>query len=350
MTDDEIAESLSIIDRAATQESNAIAGPFTVLVLSGHDAAVSEDCRQDTTTLASDNDLPGPTFDGPNEWLYTSFDSEDLWCNARSSSTEIDGLVRNQFQHSNTRHSRHIVTTRPDESPDSADQPPETDLSFMSMGSPPPDEHSIRIESSEDLLEDVDEFIVRDYSQLHDDIYRTGTMNHATTEIVPISPRNQWWWPRGPDLSTEGQLSGPYSPIYGSGLTASVVNTLSAELLVNHYTEHMIHMMQPIAHKENPFRNVYLPLAVSGLRNIENPGKLSAASTAAFHSLLSTAAFNLQDQFPLDTHLTQLAWHHKRCALTTLASGLNSGSYKDLMTVMLFLVSTDVSVPSIAIR
>lgn len=350
MTDDEIAESLSTIDRAATQESSAIAGPFTVLVLSSHDSPASGDCRQDITTLASDNDLSGQTSDGPDEWLDTSFGNEELWWNDSNPSTGADGFVRHQLQHSNTRQSSHIITIQPGESPGSANRPPETDLSFTSLGTPSSDENSIRAESSEDLYEGVDEFVVRDYPQLQGDSHHLGTVSHASTEILPLTTLNHWCWPQGPDSSIEGQLAGPCSPSRGSGLTASAINRLSAELLVSHYTEHMLHMMQPIAHKENPFRTVYLPLAVSGLRNVQNPGKFSSASIAAFHSLLSAAAFNLQDQFPLDTNLTQLAWHHKRCALSTLASGLNSGSYKDLMTVMLFLVSTDVSTRNIAIR
>ncbi|RQM05818.1 hypothetical protein DH86_00002129, partial [Scytalidium sp. 3C] len=60
--------------------------------------------------------------------------------------------------------------------------------------------------------------------------------------------------------------------------------------------------------------------------------------------LLSTAAINLHGLQPGENGLQQLACHHKQRALVALRSALatQSGSYRDLMTAILSLVSADI--------
>jgi hypothetical protein len=143
------------------------------------------------------------------------------------------------------------------------------------------------------------------------------------------------------------RVSGVILKVDYSLSTALVANTTAA-MLINHYTSHLVHLMQPISHQGNPFRTIYLPLAIEGSSALEvarDPDRIHPTSVTVFHSLLSTAAINLQDQPSGRGGLQQLAWHHKQRALVALRSALAAQSckYKDLMTAILSLVSTDVS-------
>lgn len=62
----------------------------------------------------------------------------------------------------------------------------------------------------------------------------------------------------------------------------------SAVVLVHHYTKHVVHRMQPVLHRENPFQTFYLPLALEGstdpvaTRDVDD---VSSARVSVFHSL-----------------------------------------------------------------
>lgn len=123
----------------------------------------------------------------------------------------------------------------------------------------------------------------------------------------------------------------------------------SVTMLIHHYTNNIVHLMQPVSHKGNPFQTLYLPLAIEGSSDIEiDQGSrrgVSPVTVAVFHSLLCSAATNLEGLGSRDTGLQQLAYRHKERALNALRNSLvrKIGRYKDLMVAILSLVSVDVS-------
>lgn len=127
----------------------------------------------------------------------------------------------------------------------------------------------------------------------------------------------------------------------------------TANLLINHYANHMVHLMQPITHQSNPFERIYLPLAISGSSALGQEASsevISSPRVAVCHSLLAAAANNLQGLGNGEGTLRATACYHKQKALTALRHALasRSGAYKDLMTAMLALVSVDVrTLPSL---
>jgi arginine metabolism regulation protein II len=133
------------------------------------------------------------------------------------------------------------------------------------------------------------------------------------------------------------------------GLSTSIVGNSTADMLIHHYTKHMVHLMQPISHQANPFRTIYLPLAIEGSPDMEavsHSDRIYSASITVFHSLLAMAAIHLQSLRSREEGLQRLACHHKQRALVSLRSALatRSSNYKDLMTAILSLVSADVSI------
>lgn len=127
-------------------------------------------------------------------------------------------------------------------------------------------------------------------------------------------------------------------------------NTIAA-MLMDHYSKHVVHLMQPVLHPRNPFRTIYLPLAIKGsseLGRITDSDCVYPASVTVFHSLMSAAAVSLRSPQLGEEGLQHLACYHKQRALVTLRSALatQSSSYKDLMIAILSLVSTDVSIAS----
>jgi hypothetical protein len=123
----------------------------------------------------------------------------------------------------------------------------------------------------------------------------------------------------------------------------------SVTMLIHHYTNNIVHLMQPVSHKGNPFQTLYLPLAIEGSSDIEiDQGSrrgVSPVTVAVFHSLLCSAATNLEGLGSRNTGLQQLAYRHKERALNALRNSLvrKIGRYKDLMVAILSLVSVDVS-------
>lgn len=158
----------------------------------------------------------------------------------------------------------------------------------------------------------------------------------------------------------EGNGRSPQDPVAGNrglisldcNLASTMIENTTATMLMDHYMQHVVHLMQPVSHPRNPFKTVYLPLALHGSSQLEQSGRrsqLQSASIAAFHSLLSTAAANLQRMQGEQEALEQLACHHKQRSLIALQSALETKStpYRDLMTAILSLVSADVSLYSL---
>lgn len=131
-------------------------------------------------------------------------------------------------------------------------------------------------------------------------------------------------------------------------ISSSGAYNYSVARLINHYAVHVAHLMQPVAHQNNPFRSLYLPLAIEGsfyLENYRDLGGNTSARAAVFHSLLTTAAFHVLGLGLQNRDLERLAFHHKQQALVALRCALSKkrSTYKELMIGVLSLVSMDVS-------
>ncbi|KAL4815505.1 fungal-specific transcription factor domain-containing protein [Aspergillus spinulosporus] len=161
---------------------------------------------------------------------------------------------------------------------------------------------------------------------------------------------------QGLPTSASHVVLGSRDPPRADGSSPStMIEYTTATMLMDHYMQHVVHLMQPVSHPRNPFKTVYLPLALHGSSQLGQSGRrsqLQSASIAAFHSLLSTAAANLQRMQGEQEALEQLACHHKQRSLIALQSALatKSTAYKDLMTAILSLVSADAGIKLLASR
>ena len=109
--------------------------------------------------------------------------------------------------------------------------------------------------------------------------------------------------------------------------------------------------MQPVYHLQSPFKTIYFTTALQGCPDLNmatNGSKVSIASTAVYHSILTCSAINLLGLRPNAGRLHQLAYYHKQIALSAARKALatKTSTYKELMTAILSLVSVDVSIPS----
>ena len=119
-------------------------------------------------------------------------------------------------------------------------------------------------------------------------------------------------------------------------------------ILIQHYAKHVTHLMQPLAHQNNPFRSLYLPLAVEecvGMGDSLESNDNIPARGAVFHSLVATAGLHLLGLGAKNQELEQLVCRHKQQALIALRYALSKkvSTYKELMMAVLSLVSVDVS-------
>lgn len=131
----------------------------------------------------------------------------------------------------------------------------------------------------------------------------------------------------------------------------SLFSNSTTAMLVHHYEQYSICLMQPVYHLQSPFKTIYFTTALQGCPDLNmatNGSKVSIASTAVYHSILTCSAINLLGLRPNAGRLHQLAYYHKQIALSAARKALatKTSTYKELMTAILSLVSVDVSIPS----
>ena len=147
-------------------------------------------------------------------------------------------------------------------------------------------------------------------------------------------------------LSEVSHLRHDYLLCLDRSLLLSFSAQATATILLHHYMENMVYLMQPVSHRSNPFKNIYLTAALAGSRDLASP-QMSPAAVSVYHSVLASAAINLQGSSPERVGcLHQAACYHRREALKAARSALDSRQcgYKAAMTAILSLVSVDVSV------
>jgi arginine metabolism regulation protein II len=167
----------------------------------------------------------------------------------------------------------------------------------------------------------------------------TLVANNGSFSEVFDSPTEQNCSPETFDLPHDRQISLDRPlPLYFSGQAP-------ATILLRHYMENMVYLMQPVSHRRNPFKTIYLNTALEGCRDSASP-ETSAATVSVYHSVLAAAAIHLQWSTPQETsYLNQMACYHRQEALKAARSALNDKkcTYKAVMTAVLSLVSVDVS-------
>jgi Fungal specific transcription factor domain len=123
-------------------------------------------------------------------------------------------------------------------------------------------------------------------------------------------------------------------------------------MLLHHYMNHVADLLQPILHPRNPWRTIYFPFALQGCPELflaQNPTPSSRASISLFHSLLSSAAFHLNNATNTSPIFRTLGIRHRIKALRALKSipihAINQELYTEYLTAMLALVTIDVCIP-----
>ncbi|KAI7475429.1 hypothetical protein KC351_g10091 [Hortaea werneckii] len=152
--------------------------------------------------------------------------------------------------------------------------------------------------------------------------------------------------PRGRRRHTGGIRSQASSLTPSLSRDGMLLQSCASRMLIHHYANNMVHLMQPIIHGSSPFSKIYLPLAIAGSVHISKPSPLDdemSPTAAVCHSLLSAAANNMQGLGSELPELGALACQHKQGALTALRSALGGrkSSYRELMVAILSLVSVD---------
>ncbi|OQE19677.1 hypothetical protein PENFLA_c018G04368 [Penicillium flavigenum] len=171
-----------------------------------------------------------------------------------------------------------------------------------------------------------------------------ATTSRGVDVTVSQSPG---WMERNDDSPRESAPEDLGVILFENDLALTIMEDTTAAMLMHHYMQHVVHLMQPVSHPRNPWKTVYLPLALHGSSQLDLPkswNQLHPASVAVFHGVLSVAAVNLQSMEADQEALERLACHHKQLALVALQSTLATKStpYKDIMAAILSLVSADI--------
>lgn len=133
------------------------------------------------------------------------------------------------------------------------------------------------------------------------------------------------------------------------GLSLPVYQDHHTSMLLYHYMNHVADLLQPVIHSQNPWKTTYLPFALQGCPDLflaQKQTPSSHASISLFHSLLSSAAFHLNNTTNNPTVFKTLGIRHRVKALQALNSApihiTDPQLYAVYLTAMLALVTIDV--------
>lgn len=128
------------------------------------------------------------------------------------------------------------------------------------------------------------------------------------------------------------------------------------EHLLHHYVNHVVDLMTVISTPKGPWKSIHIPRALKGSAELAFTGKTSHACSALFHALLTISAYNLAANHSITgqdlqaQHYREMALRFKARSLTYLKAGLqpncpvkDRGKYKEVLAVMLSMVTIDVS-------
>ncbi|OBT82751.1 hypothetical protein VE02_09105 [Pseudogymnoascus sp. 03VT05] len=352
MTEDEVMQSITRLDRSATKPATTTSGPFSVFSLQPPSPSPSDSTTSGTRVETIESGESPPIQE-------THDDCHELGLQHQSDSPDYE--VGRQYTITDDVFEPPIIPFITDldalsDLPDPLTNPTDSHTSY-------PERYQMGISLQALSPESLDEMPFCDNSA--DDEGREaigllglGFSNPQKITLIPLevdgtAPQTPSLsnrinhWSNSPLNVAESLRRSTHSMGIAGSLSTTIVGNTTAAMLMHHYMKHMIHLMQPVFHQGNPFRTIYLPLAIEGSPNLavsSHSGPLYSASVTVFHSLMSMAAVHLQSLGSGEYGLQQLACHHKQRALITLQSALatQSSNYRDLMTAILSLVSADI--------
>lgn len=340
LTEDEVVRSLSMLDRL-TDESSSCAGPFSVFSL-----------LQSKPAQASSH-LNTANADSTQSWYFSKADVLENVPNEDGSDSAYKFGTRRWL---NATDENFKPTGIPSEGNTDASSAEEAAMEYSSCEILDDNEDSPIDFPGHDS--ESPEYLVGRAVDANECGYIVGADEQPMSIVPPASTHNFDTTSSGPDgyqlsnIRPQSEFQQQVSRRDAQTTQPSFANmSLGSPLqyrLIHHYLQHMVHLMQPVLHRDNPFRTLYFPLAVEGSSELElaqDTDLISSAGVATFHSLSSLAAINLRSLGSEEESLEQLAFRHKQRALVALRYALTrkTSSYKSLMIAMLSLVSADVS-------
>ncbi|KAJ5097879.1 fungal-specific transcription factor domain-containing protein [Penicillium argentinense] len=334
MTDEELASTLSILDQET--ESETTAGPFSVFRLQPLHNSSPVQPNSPSERDACETGWPIPYEDNVSD-IQKGIERAVATPPDMSGSNEPTGIMNES----------------------NANSGGESSPSFSTLDAT--DREEIYSVNVNDLQQAPHDMVYHDNCIDYDEIDETSHMIQLWDEsaALGISRHNSVNWQRrwfidnlkrGAAFQGEGvrDLHAIHSPAPFYHMTIPIAGNSSVAMLVSHYAEHVTHLMQPVAHQNNPFRSLYLPLAIKGSFDMEDYRALGwnmSARAAVFHSIVATAALHLLGLGLKSEDLERLICHHKQQALVALRCALSNtvSTYKELMIAVLSLVSMDVS-------
>ena len=174
----------------------------------------------------------------------------------------------------------------------------------------------------------------------------TGKANYTTSENLSYLDTKGVDRSAVQEATTNQSLSSPHLE-----LSLPLFQDHETSRLLFYYKDRVAGLLQPVLHPNNPWRTTYLPFALEGRPDLflaQNGNRTCMASTAIFHSLLSSAAFHLRNASGGSEKFHKLGLRYRTKALQALNAALiqsdNSHLYTVQLIAMLSLVTIDVSI------
>lgn len=124
-----------------------------------------------------------------------------------------------------------------------------------------------------------------------------------------------------------------------------------ARALLYHYDKNVIRTMSVVSHHKNPWKTIYLPRAYSAIGNMVGKGQTSLARNALLHALLAVSSFHVHTKVVGQNAAQKAYFYEMGVALRSeaykymtqcLKGDLSRQKYKDVVTAVLSMVTTDV--------
>ncbi|KAJ5247252.1 hypothetical protein N7468_002235 [Penicillium chermesinum] len=119
--------------------------------------------------------------------------------------------------------------------------------------------------------------------------------------------------------------------------------------LFDYYSTRVANVLQPLSHPENPYRSIYVPLAVEGVFEMGQIAKMVApcVKICTFHAIIATAAFHMHGSDVSGSSEYHKIGHVQRqmalkCMQLALLDETLPTNYQSFMTAMMSLLTVGV--------
>lgn len=302
MTEHEVMQTITKIDRSATRPAPTTLGPFSVFSLQGTSSpsgSPSSDMQIEAIEQAGNP---------PNQEMHHNSDESAsqhqenglgyrLWNGSIVPDTTfecLDSLSTSTVSLSQATDSSAHRTDKPSNYFEEDPMRP----SIETLSPDPSDETFLYSK----FLDDGAGSVIRTLGLVPSssrDIATASERNDTAPQSADMSNGPSYWHNRClSDTEPVLRNSAPMGSDWGPSMSI-VGNTTPSDMLIHHYAyaKHMVHLMQPVSHHANPFRTIYLPLAIEGSPKVEivcPSDRVYSASVTVFHSLMAIAAIHLQ--------------------------------------------------------